>query len=595
MKQQSKRVGASAAKGQDKDFLTRANELGEKAGDHFSTLFIRRLKNVREVRLWVVEWALLVAVVFLLTIVQIFWYASSYETTAFAEGGDYTEASLGEVKTMNPLYASTNSEKTIARLLFANLVSPDESGHSGMELAKSVRMDETGKNWTVTLRDNLKWSDGEPITAEDIIYTISLIDDTTANTTILADFSRIKLEKVDDLTVIFHLPSVYNDFVDSLEFPLVPAHILKDVSPALVYEHSFSSEPVGSGPFCYKAIQTGGGNNRYLQMIYLKRNDLYFGGKTKLASFNLRTYDDAAKIVDALNDGIISATAESLPAESVRTRNHRVTLTNGGLYAFMNTKSDILKSTVVRQAIQRGVDMAKLREGLDAMRYLDYPFIESQEPELHYPELPSYSVDEAKKLLGESKLYYDESGQLYGEDGVTASLSLAVRKRQPAQGIAEAFAKQLEELGFEVSLKVFDDTAPNMDFFATVLRPRDYDILFYEVDLGVSADAFVYYSSTQMSGAGWNFSNYSNALVDDALLTARTTLDDELRSLKLNAFLQRWVNEVPAIGIYQSAMDYYYQDNLQIYADNARFTDALDRFRDVKYWASSRSEVKQTP
>ena len=111
----------------------------------------------------------------------------------------------------------------------------------------------------------------------------------------------------------------------------------------------------------------------------------------------------------------------------------------------------------------------------------------------------------------------------------------------------------------------------------------------------MSADPFIFYSSTQANSAGWNFSNYNNALADDALLTARTTLDANLRTLKLNAFLQRWVNEVPAIGIYRSAVDYYYQDNLQIFSENAKFTDALDRFNDVEYWAINRTEVMQTP
>ena len=175
------------------------------------------------------------------------------------------------------------------------------------------------------------------------------------------------------------------------------------------------------------------------------------------------------------------------------------------------------------------------------------------------------------------------------------TLNLAVRKREPIQSVAQRFAEQLEELGFTVTVNVFDDSQPNMDFFAQVLRPRDYDILFYEVDLGVSADPFVYYSSSQANSNGWNFSNYGNALADDALLTSRITLDENLRTVKLNAFLQRWVNEVPAIGIYQSAMDYYYQDDIRIFSDDAEFTDALDRFSDVEYWATSHANVMQTP
>jgi peptide/nickel transport system substrate-binding protein len=592
MKKRNKSVGKLGER--NKDFLTRANEFGEKASDHFSTMFIQRLKNVREVRLWVVEWVLLVTVVFLLAIVQIIWYSSSYETTAFTEGGEYTEASLGEIKSMNPLYATTSSEKTLAKLLFANLTSPDVSGHIGMDLAKSVTMDETGKVWTVTLRDNLRWSDGEEITADDIIYTIGLINDNSAKTTISADFSNIQLEKTDEKTVVFTLPSVYLDFADTLEFPLLPSHILKDVSPALVYEDSFSSNPVGSGPFMFKALQSGGGTNRYLQVVYLQRNDNYYGNKAKLASFNLRTYDNVGKIVDALRDSTALATAENINADGLKI-NHRTKLTNGGVYAFINTQSAVLKSLALRQAIQRGVDMTKVREGIDEVRNLDYPFLKTQEEALTYPALAEYNVESAKKLIGNAKLIYDENGKLTDETGMPVTLNLAVRKREPIQGVAQRFAEQLEELGFTVTVNVFDDSQPNMDFFAQVLRPRDYDILFYEVDLGVSADPFVYYSSSQANSNGWNFSNYGNALADDALLTSRITLDENLRTVKLNAFLQRWVNEVPAIGIYQSAMDYYYQDDIRIFSDDAEFTDALDRFSDVEYWATSHANVMQTP
>ena len=593
MKKLDKSVGK--VKKRNKEILTRANEFGEKASDHFSTMFIQRLKNVREVRLWVVEWALLILVVLLLAIVQIFWYDSSYKTQAFVAGGEFTEASLGDVKSMNPLYATTNSEKALARLLFANLASPDKSGHMKMELAESATMSKDGKTWTVTLRDGLKWSDGEPITADDILYTVKLMNDETAKTTVAIDFSRIKLQKVDERSVSFTLPTAYTDFTDSLEFPLIPAHILGEVSPALVYEHDFSSNPVGSGAFALKAVQPGGGNNRFLQTIYMKRNENFFGNESKLASFNLRSYEKVEDIASAMKEATVTATAEEVELSDTKGVNRRTSLLSGGAFAFLNTKSPVLKSSAVRRGIQQGVDMSAVRAEIDEMRWLDYPILETQEANLEYPELAKYDLEAAKKLLVDGGLKYNEEGRLCDEAGSLAELRLAVRKRQPIQSVAERFKEELQQLGFTVSLSVFDDTQPNMDFFASVLRPRDYDVLFYEIDLGVSADPFVYYSSSQASGGGWNFSNYSNALADDALLTARTSLDASLRETKYNSFLQRWVNDVPAIGLYQSAMNYYYQDGVRIFSDDALLTDVWDRFGDVEYWASLQEARMQTP
>ncbi len=576
--------------------LDSVNEFGEKASQHFSERFVARLKNVAEVRLWVAEWALLVLLVFLLAIVQQIWYNESFETEAYTRGGEYSEATLGRVNSMNPLYATTSSEKVLAKLLFANLVAPDVSGHLKNELAKSVTADDKGKNWTLKLREGLTWSDGEPITADDVIYTIKLINDSSAKTTVSVDFSSVGIEKVDDLTVKFALPSVYTDFVDSLEFPLVPEHILGQVSPALVYENNFSKNPIGSGPFVLNAVQSTQTSSD-LQTIYLNRNEKYFKPTTKLNNFTLKTYESSEKIVEAMRNSEVMATAElseeetqGLPGDI----NRRNSLINGGAFAFLNTQNDILKNVKVRQAIAMGVDMEAVRADIEAAKLLDYPILENQ-LELEWPELHAHDEAAARKMLQDAGYVY-EGEKLFTKEGEEVPINLVVRKRSSELvKVAQKFAEQLEVLGFAVNLNIYDESQNTSDFFSTVVRQRDYDILFYEVDLGVSADPFVYYSSTQATDSGWNFSNYSNAMVDAALLTARSTTNLSLRNVKLESFLKYWVNDVPAIGLYRSSIIYSFSRNTLIYSEDAQLTDALDRFSEVQYWASARKHVNLTP
>ena len=573
------------------------HESTDKVGKHFSDNFISRIQNAHEVRLWIIEWILLVTVVFLFAIVQIMWYGDSYHTDAFVAGGNYTEAVLGEVKSMNPLYASNSAEKTLGRLLFANLVAPDISGHIKGELAKTVKMDDTGKIWTVALRDEIYWSDGEPIVADDIIYTVDLIRDNTAKTTISADFSHVTTKKIDDKTVEFTLPSTYVDFMDSLEFPLLPSHVLKDISPALVYESNFSTQPIGSGPFVLNVMQAGTATSLNTQTIYLNRNTRYFMTDTKLDTFTLKIYKNRDDIVTALNASEATATAE-LGVDSVdslrKDISSRESLLNGGVFAFFNTKSDMLSNKTLRQAIRQGVDMAKVREGIDESQLLDYPILGRQE-DLSFPELAKYNLEEAKKMIVDAGYIYNEQGKVMTKDGLLLSLNISVQKRDVITRVAERFAEELKNLGFDVTLNVYDESQTTADFFTTVVRPRDYDILFYEVDLGVSADPFVYYSSTQASVGGWNFSNYSNGLVDDALLSAHTTTNMNTRKAKYEYFLKAWVSDVPAIGMYQSSLKYYYSPNVKIYSENVQMTDALDRFVDVRYWASEKRSVNVTP
>lgn len=578
--------------------LMAVRETREKVGEHFSERFTSRLKNVHEVRLWVAEWALLVLVVFLLSIVQVIWYNESYEREAFVRGGDFSEATLGKINSMNPLYAATSSERTLAKLLFANLVSPDASGHIKGELAKSVTRDETGKIWTLVLNDDIYWSDGEPITADDVIFTTGLIANTDAKTTIPTDFSSTKIEKVDEKTVRFTLPSTYLDFVDTLEFPLVPKHILGEISPALIYESEFSKKPIGSGPFVLNAVQLNNSATvANAQTIYLSRNEKYFGARTDLNSFTLKVFESKDDIATALRNLDVMATMEldAGVTDLPNNINYRESRVNGASFAFLNTRDGALKNVKIRQAIRRIIDIdAVLGEDLVDYR-VDYPFLAEQGEKLQNPELPLRDLEAAKNLLGEAGYHEQGDGKFATDDGTRLSLNLAVLNRGKLGRVAENFTKQLRDFGIDVVLNSYDSNQSGVDFFSTVVKPRDYDILFYELDLGLSADPFIYYSSRQANETGWNLSNYSNSLVDDALLSGRTTTDMALRKAKYESFLRRWVDEVPAIALYQSTVGYYYDANERIYSEDLRLTDSLDRFADVSHWATARTKVNMTP
>lgn len=577
----------------------RVREFNEKAGKHFDDFFVKRWKNLHSVRLWMLEWGLLCLTVLILSIVQISWYSDAYQTTTFVNGGEYSEATLGKVNSMNPLYANTNSEKALARLLFANLMSPDTTGHMKGELAKQVkRVDDDSSKWRLTLRDNIFWSDGEPITADDLLYTIDLLNDKRAKTTVAVNFESIKIEKIDDKTVEFSLPSPYNDFTDSLEFPLVPKHILGDIDPALVYEANFSKEPVGSGVFVYNAMQTSSLTNNAMQAVYLKKNEKYFLGGIRLDSFTLKTYDKIADIKQAFESEDVSATAElddniTFNRSSVAKRE---SLLNAGVYAFLNIESkNGLSDKKVRQAIQQGINMEEVRGEEYAKRELDYPILDVQLEGLDYPELRKFDLAEAKKLIEDAG--YSYTGGKITKDGAPVSLKVAYFDNTELNPVAERYIAGLEALGFNVIEAKFGEAEilAGQDFYSSVIQPRNYDILLYEVNLGVSVDPFVYYNSHQANSHGWNLSNYSNALADDALLSARTTDDAALRKAKYESFLGYWAEDVPSIGIYRSDLSYYYSDGVQIYSEDVRMTDEYDRFADVRNFATQKGRVNITP
>ena len=548
--------------------------------EHIQENLIDRLPNARRVRLLILEWILLIIVIISLALTQAFWYTQSYSVQAFVDGGTYIEATLGQVKSLNPLFASTNSEKVLSRLMFSTLSTVDYSGHVGLGLAASIVPDSTGKVWTVTIKDDLKWSDGQPITLDDVLFTVNLIKDPTINTIYDSNFAGVSIERVED-TLVFALPSSYADFDSTLNVPILPEHILGETPSGQLMEHNFSTNPVTSGAFSFNAMQSVSSDGE--RIIYLAANPYYYKSKPMLGSFAIHTYPGLDQIVQAVASSEVTATAElsasyrdQFPTELIY---EKQTAIASGVFAFLNVTSGLLNNVTVRQAIRQGINIDEIRSVLDYEVPLDYPILESEIELKTYPELPAYNLDAAKQKIAAAGL----AGQ---------TLRLATIDTGYFPALAEQFQTQLTELGFSVKVDIY---TPSQEFLLNVVQARNYDILLYEVELGADPDPFPYYHSSQASSSGLNLSNYANSLVDDLILGARTSMNPDTRTAKYENFLTRWVDDVPAIGIYQASMVYYFNKNVRTFSEDDRLVYPVDRFGDVEYWAVDRATKNRTP
>ena len=230
-------------------------KVGEESKEHIKENIFERVSHIRNIRLLIFEWSLLVTALIMFSVAQAFWSSGSYEENTFVAGGTYIEATVGRVNSMNPLFATTSSEKTLSRLMFATLISNDYSGNPGVGLANKIRSSEDGKVWTVKLRDNLYWSDGKPITNEDVLYTLELIQNPAVNSIYDSNLSNVKFSETETGEIVFNLNYPYADFASALEIPIVPKHELEDADYKTLVEDSFSNEPVTSGAFSFNALQ----------------------------------------------------------------------------------------------------------------------------------------------------------------------------------------------------------------------------------------------------------------------------------------------------------------------------------------------------
>ncbi|MBQ7202226.1 hypothetical protein IJS18_02460 [Candidatus Saccharibacteria bacterium] len=553
----------------------------EESKEHIKENLIARVSHIRGIKLLILEWCLLVVGLVMLAITQAFWSGTSYAGDVFVEGGSYTEATIGPVNSMNPLFAMTSSEKVLSKLMFSTLTTVDYSGNIGMGLLESLTAAQNGKVWKATLKKGLKWSDGADISNEDVMFTIDLIQNPLVNSIYSSSLKGVKVEEDENGHIIFTLPSAYADFASALEFPIVPKHELEDTQPQTLVEDDFSNAPVVSGPFMFNALQTGAGNN---VTVFLSANPNYYRGKPMLNSFAVHTYDDKASVISALNSGAVTATAELAGSEA-----SEVTSTsyvrqdsgiNSGAFMFFNTSSDVVKKREMRTAIRQGIDLITVRTAAPGTVMLDYPLIESQIKLTTYQKIPKYNFDAAKEKIATLSA------------GKELVLNVATVNSGYLPAVTDALKTQLELLGFNVNVTVYEET---QEFIGNIIAKRNYDILVYEIELGADPDLLPYYHSSQANTAGLNLSNYRNALADDLLIGARETLDETMRILKYETFLQHWVYDVPAIGLYQANMTYLYNKNARAFSNNVRLVTPIDRFSDVMNFAATKATKNKTP
>src|SRR5437762_1288660 len=166
-----------------------------------------------------------------------------------AYGGTYVEGVTGVPQYLNPVIASTDVDDDIVRLAFSGLTRYDQTGAIVADLAAAFRTESNGKVWTFDIREDALWQDGQPVTADDVVYTVKLLQDRGYVGQYSDAFRGVNVERVSNKTVRFTLPDVYGPFAGSTTVPLLPAHLLSNVAYSDLARQPFNVHPVGSGPF----------------------------------------------------------------------------------------------------------------------------------------------------------------------------------------------------------------------------------------------------------------------------------------------------------------------------------------------------------
>ncbi|MEK7561593.1 MAG: ABC transporter substrate-binding protein, partial [Patescibacteria group bacterium] len=235
-----------------------AVELGQQADQQIEKLLLRRFDRLLSVRRFVFLWIALFVALILWTFFQSRGLSAYYQSLQPVPGGIYSEGINGTFTNANPLYASSAPDRAASRLVFAGLFKYDNGNNLVGDLAQDFVLGPAPTHYTVHLKKNLTWHDGQPLTARDVVFTFNTIKNIESQTSLYNAWKDIAVAAPDDYTVTFDLPTPLSSFPHSMTAGIIPAHLLKNIPAAGLRSAPFNAAPVGAGPFIWKYVEVLG-------------------------------------------------------------------------------------------------------------------------------------------------------------------------------------------------------------------------------------------------------------------------------------------------------------------------------------------------
>src|SRR6056297_497855 len=272
-----------------------------------------------------------------------------------AQGGTYTEGMIGQPRFINPVYVSSNDvDRSLVQLTFAGLMQY-ENGKIVPDLAKSYNTDE-GKTWTVTLKEGITWQDGEPITAEDVVFTVNVLQDSDYKSPQRVNWVGVDVSKVSDRKVKFKLSTAYPQFKENLTLKVIPKHVWKNIQAADFSLSSYNLKPIGSGPYQIENIDQE--ENR-INSLTLIRNQNYHQ-QPYLDKIVFKFYNSENKLVKAAKEGEVDGFSVSTTTEFKNYKNNDFSLPRYFAVFFNPDQSELLSNKNIRRALNYATDRKQI-------------------------------------------------------------------------------------------------------------------------------------------------------------------------------------------------------------------------------------------
>lgn len=504
-----------------------------------------------------------------------------------ANGGSFTEGIIGEPRLVNPLLSQTSdADRDIASLVFSGLYHYNGQGKLVPDLAKTMpEITSDGLSYSVTLRDNILWHDGVPMTADDIVFTVQTAQNSDYGipSTVRSNWEGVTIERVSDRVVIFHLKSRYAQFPSNLTLGILPKHLWTDIKPSNFSLSELNLKPVGSGP--YRFVSLVKSDLGAIISYKLKAWDQYYTGRPYIDAIEFKQYNSEDELIDAFNTNDIenfgTLSGENVSRLKFKSRITLEQLKMPRYFAlfFNQTQSKALASKNVRLALNEGTNRIDIINNiLDGNAFLvNSPMMGGILDVNATVKAYDFDLAHAKSVLAADGWTPNADGILIkGKD--LLDIKITTSTWPELASVANLVRQQWARLGARVTV----ETLP-ISQLQQVIKDRNYQILLFGEIMNVDPDPYTLWHSSQRQGPGLNLALYKNDTVDKLLEEARQTLDPLQRAQKYDDFQKILIEDIPAVLLYSPHYLYGLDRDIKGFSATVIPTPA-DRFADIQHW-----------
>ncbi|HWI63521.1 MAG TPA: ABC transporter substrate-binding protein [Symbiobacteriaceae bacterium] len=477
-----------------------------------------------------------------------------------AVGGEINLRLASDPDTFNPIYSSTTYGSNVNGLVYASLFTFNTKWEPTPNLAKSWSASPDNLKVTIKLRDDVKFHDGTPLTADDVVFTLGALlspDYTGARKSSAVGIKSITAP--DPTTVEFNLEKPNAALFININYGIMSRKAFGNAAVKEIETHPASQKPVGAGPYRFKEFVKG-------QYVLLERNPDWFqskelGGAPFIPTVRFKIIPDNQTGLAALENGEIDLDQPPSTDVTRLEKDYKGRLIpvnyerNGWGYMSFNVTRPHLDNKLVRQALTYALDRQSIIDSaFDGRAVIPAGPI----PNVSWAydssiKAAPYDPKKAKALLEEAG-YKLNSQNLYEKDGKPLKLTFyGTSGNSQIEVLATIAKKNWKDIGVDLDVQLMDFNAMQDNY----TKPGKFDVSFGGMTLGLDPDSMynLFHSSVGKPDAkglvlGFNRMRFSNEAIDKAVEAGRAEFDQQKRKAIYSDFQKKLVDEAPVILVY---------------------------------------------